>query len=161
IEDLSWRAADAAWTASFVAQRRTPFAHWPLLTGLFPWQLSGAPIKRTWPIGPTPRGLYQRWRSPLAPPPVERAPAVRRTRDRDLGSSPGDLRRPERRLTPLSLLNGDAECIEPVEYAYRSFDRQWVLPDARLGDFMRPALWRVLGPRQVFLTSLLTNVLGP
>jgi hypothetical protein len=47
-----------------------------------------------------------------------------------------------------------------VPYAYRSFDRQWVLPDARVGDYMRPALWRILGPRQVFLTSLLTNVLG-
>jgi hypothetical protein len=36
-----------------------------------------------------------------------------------------------------------------------------VIPDARLGDFMRPVLWRVAGPRQVFLTSLLTNVIGP
>jgi hypothetical protein len=26
---------------------------------------------------------------------------------------------------------------------------------------MRPTLWRVAGPRQIFLTSLLTNVLGP
>jgi hypothetical protein len=52
-------------------------------------------------------------------------------------------------------------CIEPRRYAYRSFDRQWVIPDARLGDFPRPVLWRVIGPRQIFLTSLLTNVLGP
>jgi predicted helicase len=51
--------------------------------------------------------------------------------------------------------------VDPVRYAYRSFDRHWVLPDARLGDFMRAALWRVAGPRQIFLTSLLTNVLGP
>ena len=62
---------------------------------------------------------------------------------------------------PLRTLASGAECIEPVRYAYRSFDRQWVLPDARLGDFMRPALWRIAGPRQIFLTSMLTNVLGP
>src|SRR5262249_47379990 len=48
-----------------------------------------------------------------------------------------------------------------VRYAYRSFDRQWVLADPRLGDFLRPALWRNAGPRQVFLTTLLTHPLGP
>src|SRR6202011_2107898 len=66
-----------------------------------------------------------------------------------------------KRLPALSTLEPGTACIEPLRYAYRSFDRQWVLPDARLGDFMRPALWRIASPHQIFLTSLLTNVLGP
>src|SRR6185503_484926 len=48
-----------------------------------------------------------------------------------------------------------------TRYAYRTFDRQWVLADPRLGDFLRPALWRLAAPGQVFLTSLLTHPLGP
>jgi hypothetical protein len=48
-----------------------------------------------------------------------------------------------------------------VRYAYRSFDRQWAVADSRLGDFLRPDLWRAHSRRQVYLTSLLTKPLGP
>ena len=46
-------------------------------------------------------------------------------------------------------------------YAYRSFDRQWMLADTRLGDYLRPDLWRVHGNQQTYVTSLLTSHLGP
>jgi hypothetical protein len=71
------------------------------------------------------------------------------------------LRHDGLRLGALRGLDAGSPPIEPQRYAYRSFDRQWVLPDARLGDFMRPRLWRMASSRQIFLTSLLTNVLGP
>ena len=48
----------------------------------------------------------------------------------------------------------------PIRYAYRSFDRQYCLPDSRLGDFLRPVLWRVTSARQLFLTSHIGDVLG-
>ncbi len=58
------------------------------------------------------------------------------------------------------MLNPGAPVPNRVRYAYRSFDRQWILKDARLGDFMRPDLWQAHGDRQVYMTSLLTGVLG-
>src|SRR5207253_1045185 len=125
----------------------------------FPWQVSGAQLKRTWPIGPTAEVLRERWARLLDSP--ERAAAFRPTRDRDPSSTPTDLQDPTMRLPAIQDLDAGEPCLEPVRYAYRAFDRQWVIPDARLGDFMRPVLWRVTGPRQVFLTSLLTNVIGP
>jgi len=155
---IAWRRTSGQ---TFVPSASRAYAGWPKLTDLFPWQLSGAQLKRTWPIAPTPDVLRQRWRRFVRLAPAERARAFGPTRDRDLSSAPPDLLCRETRLQPLSELTANHECLEPVPYAYRSFDRQWVLPDARLGDFMRPALWRVAGPRQVFLTSLLTNVLGP
>jgi hypothetical protein len=158
VGSMSWRDTQSH---AFVPPPSHAYASWPSLADLFPWQISGAQLKRTWPIGPTPDVLRERWRQFLRLAPTDRARAFGPTRDRDLDSAPADLLRPDRRLKPLrDLVEGDA-CREPVPYAYRSFDRQWVLPDARLGDFMRPALWRAIGPRQVFLTSLLTNVLGP
>ena len=45
-------------------------------------------------------------------------------------------------------------------YSFRSLDRHWIIADSRLGDFMRPDLWHAHGSRQVYLTSLLTEVLG-
>src|SRR2546430_708902 len=108
----------------------------------------------------SPDVLRRRWQRLLELPPQERLRAFGPTRDRDLSCTPADLLDPNARLPPLRELREGAVCLEPVRYAYRSFDRQWVLPDARLGDFMRPGLWRIAGPRQTFLTSLLTNVLG-
>ena len=39
-------------------------------------------------------------------------------------------------------------------------DRQWVIADHRVGDYPRPELWRVRGPRQVFFTTLTSTKLG-
>jgi Type ISP C-terminal specificity domain len=160
VHELGWRTAADGWRAPLIATTRSRYGSWPALTQLFPWQISGAQVKRTWPIGPTAEVLVQRWRTFLALPTGEQAAAFRETRDRKITSTPPDLLEPDTRLLPLSGLATDATCPEPARYAYRSFDRQWILPDARLGDFLRPALWRVIGPRQLFLTSLLTNVLG-
>ena len=158
IASISWQRTAGA---TFVPRASAAYAAWPKLTELFPWHLSGAQLKRTWPIGPTPDVLSQRWRALVRLAPAERALAFGPTRDRNVRSMPPDLLHGETRLKPLFAVTVVDDCPRPVPYAYRSFDRAWVLPDARLGDFMRPALWRVAGPRQVFLTSLLTNVLGP
>lgn len=163
LDDLAWRPASPD---RFTPNTTARYERWPALTELFPWQLCGVQMKRTWPIGATPDVLRERWRQLLQLPPDQRATSFGPTRDRDLDSTPPDLRESDTRLTPLRELPPDAACLEPVRYAYRSFDRQWLLPDARLGDFMRPTLWRVAGRRhagrrQLFLTSMLTNVLGP
>jgi hypothetical protein len=161
VSDIAWLPATSGWSEPLSPTRRSPYSDWPALTELFPWQLSGAQLKRTWPIAITPDALRMRWRRLLEMPASERRQAFVPTRDRGIESSPPDLLDGARHLTPLRDLSGDAECPVPARYAYRAFDRQWVLPDARLGDFMRPSLWRSAGPRQVFLTTMLTNVLGP
>jgi hypothetical protein len=160
ISDLTWHAAPGKGSAPFVPRSSSAYYNWPRLTELFPWQVSGTQLKRTWPIGPTPELLRERWDHLLGLDGPARAAAFHETRDRQLGSTPPDLRDPTHHLEPLSSLKPGTACLAPVRYAYRSFDRQWVLPDARLGDFMRPALWRITGPRQIFVTSLLTNVIG-
>jgi predicted helicase len=50
-----------------------------------------------------------------------------------------------------------------VPYAYRSFDRQYLILDTRLIDFPRPSLWITEGSRQVFISEPHTNVItdGP
>jgi hypothetical protein len=161
VGEIEWLPSKSGWSGPLTPVRRSDYRDWPALTELFPWQLCGAQLKRLWPIAITPEVLRQRWRRLLEMPVSERSQAFGPTRDRDIESSPPDLRDSARHMAPLSELPCDAKCPEPVRYAYRAFDRQWVLPDARVGDFMRPSLWRSVGPRQVFLTTMLTNVLGP
>jgi predicted helicase len=161
VKDIEWQPATSGWSEPLLPARHSAYSEWPALTELFPWQLCGAQLKRTWPIAITPDALRRRWQRLLELSDAERRTAFAPTRDRDIDSSPPDLLDGTRHLPPLRGLPRHADCLDPVRYAYRAFDRQWVLPDARVGDFMRPSLWRSMGPNQVFLTSMLTNVIGP
>jgi hypothetical protein len=42
---------------------------------------------------------------------------------------------------------------KPVLYGFRSFDRQWIIPDSRLINQPNPSLWEHYGPKQVYLTA--------
>ena len=43
--------------------------------------------------------------------------------------------------------------ITPVRYGFRSFDRQWLIPDARLINRPNPTLWKAYSDRQIYLTA--------
>ncbi|WP_318774372.1 type ISP restriction/modification enzyme [Thermus sp.] len=47
-----------------------------------------------------------------------------------------------------------------LRYGYRSFHRAWAIVDGRVCSAPRPPLWRTYGPKQLYLTSLLTKPLG-
>ncbi|MBI4505360.1 MAG: DNA methyltransferase, partial [Chloroflexi bacterium] len=64
------------------------------------------------------------------------------------------------RQAPLAKLLPDSPPPGVARYGYRSFDRQWILVDSRLADYLRPDLWRAQGERQVYLTTLLHHPLG-
>jgi hypothetical protein len=49
---------------------------------------------------------------------------------------------------------------EIIPYSFRSFDRQWIFADGRLLDRASPDLWYAGSDQQIYLTSLLTDVLG-
>jgi hypothetical protein len=158
--DLSWQGALKGWVQPFLPRVAGNWYSWPNLTDLFPWQHSGAQFKRTWPIAESRDVLDSRWHALLAAPAAERTPLFRTTRDRSPERQyPALDGSPHREPSINSLSSGELPP-EIVRYAYRSFDRQWAIADARVGDFLRPVLWQSLGPRQVFMTSLLTNVLG-
>lgn len=44
-----------------------------------------------------------------------------------------------------------------MRYGFRSFDRQWIIPDARLINQPAPKLWEMYGPRQIFLSALMAH----
>jgi hypothetical protein len=49
----------------------------------------------------------------------------------------------------------DKDAVEPpIRFGYRTFDRQWIIPDHRLISRARPALWAGYSRRQVYLTAL-------
>ena len=142
---VDWRACYEGWEQPFLPVGEGDYFSWPLLTDLFPWQHSGVQFKRTWPIAPTRETLDRRWTKLVSASPEEQKTLFRETRDRKVA---------------MSTFGSDEPVPAAVRYAYRSFDRHYCLPDERLGDFLRPVLWRGHSARQIYLTSHLSDVLG-
>lgn len=133
------------------------YADWPSLEDVMPWSHSGSQVKRTWPISQSVEVLRRRWEALLSA--TDRAAAMKVSRDRTLDSSPVALRSTRRLAALRSLGPGDAP--EPIQpYGYRSFDRQFVIADARLADYPRPELWAIRSDRQIYLTTLTSTTLS-
>ena len=173
---VEWTECPTEWGAPFRPAGRGTYFAWPLLADLMPWRHSGVQFKRTWPIAPDEDTLRRRWRALMQS--ADRAAAFRETRDRTIRGRYGAG------AAPIADLPRDAPMPKTRRYAYRSFDRQhiiadaraisrprpalwaahgdgqWMFPDTRLGDFLRPALWAAHGGRQLYLTSLFGQPLG-
>lgn len=158
LADLQWTPAPTGWQDKFVPTGSSDFFDWPLLTDLFPWTTSGAQYKRTWPIGSTQDVVKARWRAMLSHP--DRALAFKETRDRDIRRGFPDIDPAGARMVPIERLPVRESCPPVVRYGYRSFDRQWVIFDNRVADYIRAPLWRTQSDSQVYLTSLLSKELG-
>ncbi len=156
---IQWEECPDDWQAPFRPPGKGEYFIWPLLTNLMPWQHSGIQLKRTWPIAPDQATLEHRWSALLGA--ENRTKAFKETRDRKIDSVYFPLleKNPEPLPALANLLKGTpSPRIE--RFAYRSFDRQWFFVDTRLGDYLRPDLWRAHSERQIYLTSLFSSPIG-
>lgn len=135
------------------------------LGGMFGWDGSGVMPGRTWVIAPDRWSLNARWDALKAmTDPVQQAEAFQPHQKKDKKSGkmlPGDkhigrgAKRPlagqPPRPQPVRADTGGA--LKPLRYGMRSFDRQWIIPDARLINRPNPMLWERHADKQVYLTS--------
>ena len=156
---FQWHRCSPEWDKPFFPAETGTYPEYPLVTDVFPWQHSGVQLKRTWPVGVTRDVLAERWRFLLSQPPQARGALFRETGDRTVTGEYSHLLAVGT-VPALSVLGSSAPVPEICSYAYRSFDRQYLLRDARLGDRNRPVLHRTHADKQVYMTSLLTAVLG-
>ncbi len=157
LEGVADQRAPDGWLDPFTPATAGKFAQWPELRDLFPWQHSGAQIKRTWPIGASKPVLEKRWAELLRS--SNRADAFKETRDRRIDKQVGPVFT-EHRQPAISELDVDTPMLGIRPYAYRSFDRQWLIADNRVADYVKPDLWATGSKKQVFLGSLSSNPLG-
>jgi hypothetical protein len=57
----------------------------------------------------------------------------------------------------LSIDQDSGSLVAPVRYGFRSFDRQWLPPDARLINDPRPKIWAGYSDQQIYLTGLMAH----
>ena len=158
LSQFNWRECSSDWNDPFLPLAQGAYSEWPSVMDCFPWQHAGPMFHRTWPIGVTPEVLTDRWREFCQSSIDRKSVLLGETRDRTVWREVigfDGMKSP-----PLATLGPDEPCPPIVPYAFRSLDRGMILGDARLADRSRPVLHRVHSERQVYISSILTNVLG-
>lgn len=153
-----WAECPTNWRAPFLPESAGAWSTYPALDDLFAYNGSGVMPGRTWIIAPDAESLRRRWQALIEAPDnlkeVLFHPHLR-------NGEPGDkhsrkvvtkgLLGYEPRPTPVADEQGP--CVPPVRYGFRSFDRQWIIPDNRLINQPNPELWESYSESQIYLTA--------
>jgi len=159
-DGIQWEVAPNDWLAPFRPLTRSVFSNWPDLTDLFPWQNNGVKAGRTWVVGPNNENLLDKIKELLSAPLAKKAVLFKESpTGKSLGDSPYQL--PPKQVKLKSLRDeDDIESITIIPYNYRSFDRQYIVGDARFLDRPGPSIWNAHSYQQIYLTSLFSIPLG-
>jgi hypothetical protein len=153
-----WQPCGTGWQDTFLPAADSEWMLYPSLSELIPWRSRGVTPGRTWVYAPTADILRSRWRTFLATPVEERRELFRESRDRTLHSQVKPL--PGFPHLQRTLAEESSPCPEPIQVAYRSFDRQWLIPDNRLLVMARPPLWQVRSEHQVYVSEQDAHEIG-
>ncbi|GAA1772759.1 hypothetical protein GCM10009734_97130 [Nonomuraea bangladeshensis] len=146
-----WHTCGTGWQDSFFPATDPQWTAFPSLGDLMPWRSRGVTPGRTWVYAPTAEVLQARWQTFLAASTEDQREFFREGRDRTLHSRVDPL--PGFPPVQYSLAEESGPCPEPIQVAYRSFDRQWLIPDNRLLVMARPPLWQVRSDYQIYVSE--------
>ena len=160
LDESGWTECSSDARASFFPRAIGAWAEFVPLEDLFTYDGSGVMPGRTWVIAPDRASLEHRWEALKA----EADPRKKETlfHPHLRGGKPGDkhlnkslqngLRGHEFRTG--SVASDKGAVIQPVRYGFRSFDRQWIIPDGRVINQPNPNLWENHSNQQVYMTAL-------
>jgi hypothetical protein len=157
-----WQDCPTEWRASFLPAVTGEWAAFTSLDELFAYGGSGVQPMRVWVIAPDNRSLMDRWSTLVNSTPADKMNLFHPTMR---GGKPSDrhidsvvqygLAGNQPRTVPIS--KETQPCTQPIPYGYRSFDRQWIIPDPRVITQPNRSLWESFSDKQVYLTVLLDH----
>ena len=160
LDDSGWTECSSDARASFFPRAIGAWAEFAPLEDLFSYDGSGVMPGRTWVIAPDRASLERRWGALQA----ESDPETKKTlfHPHLRAGKPGDKHLHKSLQQGLyghefrtgSVASDKGAAIRPVRYGFRSFDRQWIIPDGRLINQPNPTLWKNHSNQQVYLTAL-------
>ena len=163
LDDEVWVDCPPDWRGSFLPAPAGGWATYPALDDLFAYNGSGVMPGRTWVIAPDRPSLEGRWRRL-----VDESNGARKEVLFHPHGSPGELGdRHTGKVLPEGLTGHEHRAVSvakdreavvaPARYGFRSFDRQWIIPDNRLLNRPNPTLWEAHSDQQVYLTALMRH----
>jgi hypothetical protein len=158
LSDQSWIDAPSGWRAPFLPASQGQWSEFPAIEELFIYNGSGVMPGRTWVIAPDALSLRGRWNALIEAPTSKKDDLLQpHLNHGNLGDRhaakiledalPGF---PARKLSVASEDNAETE---PIQYGFRSFDRQWIIPDKRVINRPNPELWESRSESQTYLTA--------
>jgi hypothetical protein len=158
IDTEGWIDCPSEWRAPFLPASTGSWSAYPALDDLFLYNGSGVMPGRTWVIAPDAESLERRWQTLVAAPNDQKEslfhPHLR-------NGKPGDKHSKKivtkalygYQARPGSVADEKGPSLHPKRYGFRSFDRQWIIPDSRLINQPNPELWELYSDHQVYLTA--------
>ncbi len=158
LNDTEWMDCPSDWRAPFLPVSHGAWSTFPALEDLFVYNGSGVMPGRTWVIAPDCESLHARWKRLLSASASEKEtlfhPHLRK-------GVPGDKHSKKIVPTPLhgfpvnksSVADETVSDVLPIRYGFRSFDQQFIIPDARLINQANPELWNCRSDNQIYLTA--------
>lgn len=158
LENETWRDCPEEWRAPLLPASVGAWADYPSLDDFFVYNGSGVMPGRTWVIAPDAASLQARWdrlikapadkKEELFHPHVLKEGLGDRHVHRIVGTALAGYA-----PTVKTVAQETGPCVTPVRYGFRSFDRQWIIPDNRLINRPNPELWGIRSTEQIFLTA--------
>ena len=156
LDDDGWTECPTDLRASFLPRVVGAWAEFAPLEDLFTYDGSGVMPGRTWVVAPDRASLENRWvalqsegdpgkKEVLFHPHLQGDRHVYKTLRQGLYGH---------EFRPGSIISDTGPVVRPVRYGYRSFDRQWIIPDGRVINRPNPTLWENHSSQQVYMTAL-------
>jgi hypothetical protein len=159
LADKAWIACPDEARAPFLPASTGAWSDFPKLEDLFIYNGSGVQTKRTWVIAPDSDSLSRRWAKLISAAPEKKEELFHPTL-RDGLPADRHIRSVVREAVPgypvnlTRIIDEKGPMIAPVRYGYRSFDRQWIIPDIRVITQPNARLWQSQQNKSLFITSL-------
>jgi hypothetical protein len=149
-----WRDARTDWQAPFTPAAESDWDEHPALSDLLPWVAPGVKPNRTWVYAPDQGSLEERWKKLVTESdPITKGELFKASRDSGLNETRHPLPSPDAHSFSGPFQEEIGPSPQPIQTAYRSFDRQWIIPDARLLDQPRRDLWAARFTDQQFIVE--------
>lgn len=164
LDDDGWREVRPDWEAPLTPAAESGWDDHPAVNDLFPWAAPGVKPNRTWVYAPSRAVLEARWRRVVSvTDPVEKRALFKESDSAklDMVKEPLPGLGQAAAAGAFGLESGPPPRM--VRVGYRSFDRQWIIPDSRLIHRASPPLWEARVPGQVFVVEQHSKVItdGP
>lgn len=170
LDSPGWREGASDWRAPFLPDFGGGWGDYVPLDAMIGDCGSGVMPGRTWIIAPDAKSLEDRWTKLVGEPSKEQRASmfhpheggdktVAKASTKGLEGHHGPLKAIETLIEELSHASSRAKAeqelkiIKPVRYGFRSFDRQWIVPDNRVINRPNPTLWNTFSNRQVYLSA--------
>lgn len=158
VDGSGWARCPTEWRAPFLPLSTGAWTSYPELEQLFTYNGAGVQPKRTWVIAPDAESLLLRWKALIHARAEDKETLFHATLR---GGKPADrhIRSIVKEGLPgfgtvlTRLIDEKGPGAAPIHYAFRSFNRQWIIPDPRVITQPNAELWQCRSDKQIYLTA--------